>query len=393
MFFRKFYNTDAPDAPSTPSVAELMAKHGQQAQSGFNTDSIPVINKESNEEPPAVKPPIEPVATTTSNEPPAQANQESLTTPEVVKVAETTPPIAETPTPVPTWQEVLRQQQPDTIFKELGLEADVVGLAKELTPEMKAFFNHWKANGDVTSYLRELSTDYSKMPAEDVMRHQLRQEYPKASDQQLNVLFRKEVVEKYNLNSEDETEKQEGVLLLEAKADKYRDDFAAKQKDFLLPPPPKPEVPEQQVDNRQQALEAYQAEFQNDAYTKNIFANKTVSIGEGDEKFNYPIEPEAIKELLFTDKWAENLSRIETGPDGSKIYKPDAEKQFLIGAFAANPKGFLTEYAKHFKAIGGKSALAPIENAKLPDASTPSASEAAPDSPAGAMARGGRLSW
>jgi len=81
----------------------------------------------------------------------------------------------------------------------LGYDENSVSFVKELKeldPKMVKFLDTWKNNGDaLQDYLKEAATDYATMPSEDVMRHQLREEYPKASEKQLEILFRKEVIE------------------------------------------------------------------------------------------------------------------------------------------------------------------------------------------------------
>ena len=191
------------------------------------------------------------------------------------------------------------------ILKELGYDDKAVNLlkeVKELDPKMAAFLLHWKTNGDVKDYLRELTTDYEKMPAEEVMRHQLRQEYPKVSEEQLNILFNRKITKAYSLDSEDEDEKAEGKMLLEAEASKYRDIFINKQQDFLLPKPPEPkpsdlEVQQQLLNKqREQQFEAYKSDIDNNTYTKEVFANNKISIGDGEERFSYPVDAKELKD-------------------------------------------------------------------------------------------------
>ena len=89
-----------------------------------------------------------------------------------------------------------------------------------------------------------MSTDYGKMPAEEVMRHQLRKEYPKASDKAFEVVYQEEVVNKYKLNEDDftEAEVERGKLLLEAKADKFRDELIKEQEDYLFQKAPEKQI-------------------------------------------------------------------------------------------------------------------------------------------------------
>lgn len=396
---RKFYNVDAPEAPSTPTtgfnVAELMAKQGVVN----TTDSMVAtpIDITPRQEDVKMEQPVSPVEPTTET----TTAIETITEGQTPKEPEQ--PIApiqkEEVQPVQvTWQQVLKQQ-PDAVFKELGFDEKVVSLAQELNGFEKLDYflglvNEWKTNGNIDKYVKELSTDYVKMPAEEVMRHQLRQEYPKASEQALNALFKKEVVQAYNLNSEDEAEAEEGKLLLEAKADKYRDAMIESQKQYLTPKPPdaKIVVPDNTEQLIQIANEAYKNRVIENNYAKDVFGNKRISIGEGEDKFNFPIEPDDIKGLLFDDgKWQESMYDIVNKPDGTQDYVPKTEHQLLVAAVAKYGVKLFNEYAKHFKAIGGKAAIDPIESAKKPDAGTPSASEKTPTSVAEFMAKQGRL--
>lgn len=391
---RKFYDPGVAEPAAAPalSIAEIMAKHGVK-----NDNESPVAT------PIDIQPEKKEESTTTEATP-----VETTTEPPIVEAKTETPtqqaePIVAAPQkeeqqPVLTLQEVLRQHQPEAILKELGYDDKLVGFVKdlkELDPKMVAFLNTWKSNGDVKEYLRELTTDYSKMPAEDVMRHQLRREYPKASEKALDVLYRKEITEKYNLDSAVDDEVEEGRLLLEAKAERYRDEFISKQNNFLLPKPPEPKVaePDNSEQLRQQEIEAYRSQITNNAYTKNIIATKNFSWGDGDEKFNFPVDPNVLSGVLFDDnKWLETQYDIQKNPDGSvKSYTPKVEHQLLTAAVAVYGKSFLDAYAQHLKSLGGKAAIAPIDNAKPIEQSTTSPAQAAPKTPAEAMAKNGTL--
>lgn len=399
--FFKFYNIDAPDVPSTPSVASLMATGGIFSQEGASADIPDVLNKEVQNEPPPVTEPqnVEP---TTEIPNAAQASNETpIAAPEPVTA--TPAPIEQEPVQVQTWQEVLRNQQPkaEEVLQNLGYDANAVGLAKELqeNPTMLAFYNHWKSNGDVSAYLRELNTDYNKMPAEEVMRHQLRKEYPKASEAAINAIYEDEVIDKYRLDPEKytEAEVERGRLLLEAKADRHRDDFVENQKQFLIPKPPepKPEVVDNSIAERQQQeIESYKRTVNSSAYTQNILTNKSLTIGEGPDAFKYPIEkPQELLETLFDDgKWQETQFDIVRNADGSlKSATPKIEHQLLVATVAKYGKAFLDEYANHFKSIGGRTAIAPIENAKEPVNQTATMSSPNPANAAAAMATQGRM--
>lgn len=401
----RFFDIDVPTevAPAGQSIAALMATHGIKSEAGMSVE-IPSINTGT----------PEPVNQAAPSEPAATANPEpdirpDITTPEVSQAPPTeptqvsTPQIAEAPKPVQTWQEVLKSQPETDVLKELGYDERAVSLVNELKGFEKIDFftgllKEWKEKGTLTGYLKELTTDYAKMPAEEVMRHQLKLEYPRASDKQLEILFNKNIVEKYGLNSVDESEMETGKELLEAEADRHRDQFVNNQQKYLTPKPPEPsqvatpDPMKEREQQRQKEAQAFASYIDNDPYTKSLESNKALVMGEGDEKFNFPVDPAQLKAVLTNQQeWANHLFTEKANSDGSKVFIPDAEKQFIIAGIAVYGKQFLNAYAQHFKTIGGKAAIAPIENASKPDGSSASATEVAPITVAEAMARQGRL--
>ncbi len=387
---RKFFDPAATAEPATqtqqPSIAELMAKSGTMSMTGSPQSEPIIISTEKKEDPAPAKEP-EPAVTATPTQTAEPAKPEPPSQPAAAEPA--TEPQKEPAPEVkqPTLQEVLRQHQPAAILKELGYDDKVVNELKELDPKMVAFLNHWKQNGDVTAFLRELSTDYSKMPAEDVMRHQLQRDYPRASPQQIEVLYKAKVVNAYNLNSEIEEEQAEGRMLLEAEADKYRDTLTQKQQEFLLPKPPEPKAPEPDLSEQVavQEFEKYRSSVNDHPYTKNIVANKVVTLGDGDEKFTFPVDPQVLTNILYNSKDWNATMFDEQG-------NANVEHQLLVATVAKYGKSFFTEMAKHYKSLGGNKVVDTLENASEPNQNKGLPAQAEPTSPAQAMAKYGRLS-
>lgn len=387
----KYFNADAAEVAGgggTPNIAELMARHGV-VNSTENQVATPIVFDTEKKEEPVKQDDVSSAVTATETSNVEKANLDTPS-PEVVAETKPTPQQEVAEVKQQTWQEVLKNQQPDNVLKELGYDENAVGFLKEfssLDPKMQAFLNVWKSGGDIAEYLREMTTDYSTMSAEDVMRHQLQREYPKASKQQLDVLFKREIVKAFSLDSDDEDELAEGKALLEAKAEKYRDAFIADQKNKVLPAPPQtPDNSEAEAKAKAEELrrfEDYKSQFTGHNAFRDLSSTKSFSFGEGEEKFNFPVDPESLKEVLFTDKWKEYMF------DGEG--KPNVEHQLLMATINKYGINFLKELSKHYKSIGGQKAIEPIENASKPDKGTPSSPESAPQSAAEAMARYGRL--
>lgn len=377
-----------------PSIAALMASKGV-VNSTEQMVAAPVDITERKEEPKATQ---EPNTAATATE---GVNVE--------KASETPSPTVDEPT-VPTpqkeveqqviqsWQEVLKSQQPDTVLKELGFNDKVISLlneTKEIDPQMVNLLNHWKANGDMKEYLRELETDYSKMSSEDVMRNQIRNEYPKASEAQLNILFQKKIVDAYGLDPDkfSEEEVESGKLLLDAEADKYRDSLISKQQQFLIPKAPEPKQlePDPQEQERVKAIEDVQKQVKESSYTRSILANKAITIGEGDEKFNFPIEAESVLDLVLNGDTTGELTFNIEKQNGKEVITPKTEHQVLVATVNKYGMNFINELAKHYKSIGAKTVIDPINNSKPPENGVPSSNaELPPATPAEAMARQGR---
>lgn len=398
---RRFFDAAPAEpaaAPPAMSIAEMMAKSGVKSE-GPDMKAVitpigvpPNIPEKGNEPTPAE--PAKPVEATPATpaepakpEPPSQQ-------PEPAKPE---PPIAAPAPKAPTLQEVLKQHQPGAILKELGYDDSTVAFLndmKGIDPKMVGLLQHWKTNnGDLTPYLKALTTDYSKMSAEDVMKHQLQQEYPTASPQQIEALFKREVIQAYNLNSEDEDEKAEGQLLLQAKADKFRATMVANQQNYLIPKPPEPKAaePDQAAIQQQQQFELYQKNINESSFTKSLLGSKQLVIGEGNEAYKYNVsDPTALVNSIFDENtFANSFFTKEVKPDGSVSYIPDVEKQLFIHAALMDYKGLLKGLADHYKAIGADTAITPLENPKPAETNAASPAQPAPKTAAEAMARGG----
>jgi hypothetical protein len=374
----KYFEADVPEATAAPSVASLMATKGTRISEGSEV-ATPVIISEKKAEPETPTVTVDPVVTTTSTPPVETAKPETPTTPKEVTPEAPTPQIEEKPKAAPQWQEVLKQQQPDAILKELGFDEKVVN-----------FLEYWKNNGNVKDYFNALTTDFKAMKPEEVMRHQLREANPELDAKQLETLYKLKVTNRYKLDpdiySEDEVE--EGRIELMADARPIREALAANQEKFFLPQPP---AKEPQVDvyaEQQRQIAESQQEIKKlinaDPYYRDVLASGKLKIGEGDEAFNYPMKnPEEAVSILYDNQKLAAKLFDENG-------NPNMKLQLAIAALIEDDEKFFKANAKHYKSVGGKSAIEPIENPKLPG-HQPSAAPIAYNSVAEAMAKAGRM--
>jgi len=394
---RKFYAaTTDPGAGAATEVisempevnmAEMMAKHGRK--SGEGAEPPPVIEIPGKEKKQDEEPAKAAATATDAKSSESNSAEPAKTEPVVEKQPEVKAPIVPETTKQPTLEEVLKQSQPNAVFKALGFDdqkASFVSELGEIDPKMVGILQAYK-NGNLGDYVRELSTDYNQMSDEDVMRLQLQKDYPKASKEVLDALYESEIIERYKLDPDAFTEADvnKGKLLLSAKAGKIREELIANQQNYLLPKPPEQKQPDNTAEiEAKQRMDAYRDGLTQHPYTKDIITNKYITLGEGEEKFNYPTEAQPLIEVLTNpQKWAETMWDTDTG-------EPKIQHQLAVAAFALDSEKFLSEYAKHLKAVGAKQVIDPIENAKPPGSATPAKSEAAPESLAALMAKAGR---
>lgn len=297
-------------------------------------------------------------------------------------------PIAEKP-----WQEVLKSQNPEAVFKELGVDYNTVNFAKEVLADqkMKGFYDTWKNQGNVTEYLEALTTDYKAMPAEEVMRRDLRSKFPEMSKEEFDILYEDRVIDRYKLDPEkySEEEVNRGKILLKADSTQIRESLIAKQNEKLLSTPQAqtdPRLAEFETQQAQQAkaIEEYNNYLKTDKYFEDFRSTKTLTIGEGENAFKYAVSDPDKTLSWLTDPEALAKSFETNG-------QRDAAKKALIATFASDPYKFLEEHAKHYRSLGTANVVAEIQNASKPGPQA-AASEAQPATAAEAMSRNGRWS-
>lgn len=389
---RRFFEADVPEVPSAPSIASLMASKGTKVEADSQVE-VPAISikKETKEQTdtPAVK--ADPVETTNSTSPVETAKPETPTPPKESKPEAKTPQTEERPKAAQQWQEVLKQQPPDTVLKELGYDAEVVKLAKELgaNPQMKGFYEHWKNKGDVKDYFKALTTDFKAMKPEEVMRHQLREANPDLDEKQLGILFKKKITERYKQDAElySAEEIEEGYVEMLADAKPIRQQLQQEQEKFFIPPPPEKEpqvdvLAEQQKREADQKLEIQKLIYADPVY-RDVLASGKLKFGEGDEAYSLPMkDPESVLDVLWDTQKLTSKLFDENG-------LPNMRLQLRLAALLDDDEKLFKAIAKHNKSIGGKSALEPVENPSQPGISV-SPAQASYKSAAEAMAKAGR---
>lgn len=373
---RKMYDSDAQgqEGGGSQSIASLMAQQGRMTENEkVIIPNVSVKSETKAEEPKSVEPTNESQPSSQQPIPDTKSDNKELA----------------------KWQEVLKNQQPDEVLKELGYTNESVRFLNEIKdadPKILHFLSLWKNDQNAfKDYVSEMNTDYSQLSSEEVMRRQLKEEYPKASEKQLEAIFRRDVTDKYNLDSADDDLVEEGKLMLDAVAEKYREKLVEKQKDFLLPQHVQDRITQEEL--AQKEFENYKTALLGSSVTKDLFNNKILSIGEGDDKFSYAVQSaeSVVNNLFDSNSWASKMFDIVKDAEGNEQFIPNIEKQLLMSAILDDHKGFLKEMAKHYKSLGSKSFSDSLDNPSNSGNYSPSRSNSEPKSPAEWMAKSGRL--
>jgi|694.fasta_scaffold41755_4 hypothetical protein len=362
-FFRNAEAVEAPAAaPETDVVVEPQSQPAIDLPSDFMAQmakSARLVNE--GEEAPEYKAEVvadptetEPVVATDSKPVKGQADTPAKPTDE--PIVATQPIAAEPPTEV-NWKEQLQKEPPAAILKELGYDERMVN-----------FLEHWKSGGDITEYLKEVATDYTKMDAAELMRHQLRLEYPDATEEQLEVLYEDEVLHKYKMTDDySEEEQRRGKLLLDAKVSKFRPEFVSRQQSKLLPPAPEKAAVEPMVDpvieQQRKLVDDSRKSVLDSPYYRKVLTDNKITFGEGGEAFNFPVDANELPDILYNgEKFVQSLFKVGQDANGDFTLQADPEHQMLVAATAKYGKQLFVELAKHYKALGSKKAIDPIEN-------------------------------
>lgn len=372
---KRYFDAVATDGGGV-NIAELMAKQGVKTDEG-QTVEIPNIDIHGSGTT-EVEPEPEPAKVETTPAAPAPVTPQ----PDPPQLEPIIQPAAELPKPAEVdWKDVLKTQPEVEVYKHLGLDERMIN-----------FLSRWKGGEDLRDYLEAATVDYTKLSPEELMRRHYSQEYGALSPEDFEEVYRMKVTEHYKLDPDvfDEKEVRRGKILLNHDSDKIRQDFIKRQQDLLFSKPPEPQP--SPADIEAQALEAkreqdvadYKSRIEKDAFTQELLNKKLMTIGEGDEAFNYEVtEPRAYVDILFDpQKWSSKLFN----EDGT----PNVRKQFLLAAIATDETTFLSNYGKHHQRLGAKKAIEPIENASS-TIGTPASGDGLPSDPAAALARAGTI--
>ena len=238
---------------------------------------------------------------------------------------------------------------PDDILKErVGLSiSDIENLKKEyeslkgrpyvedpeLVPDddfLKGFIKTYKRGGNAAAYLEAMTTDFSKMSAEEIVKYEVRKSNPglpeKFIQRKVDDFLKKEfgIMPEYD-SDEDEAYAKE---LLRIHTEKKRAEFEEDRKKYQIPE-------RKQQEDVQEQIDAFNKSILENQVTKGVMEGKRVTF----EDFNYQVEPDLLVGAALDSAKFFNLFNRDGQPDLDKFYK--------VTAFAKDPEQFLKAYTAH----------------------------------------------
>jgi hypothetical protein len=269
--------------------------------------------------------------------------------PEIAKPEATTAKKQETPT---DWKAEVRKQKKEDVLKELGLDEHLIKMIQ-----------YRESNHDLTPFLRAVTADWDKVNDLDLVRQELRKDYPTLTEEEFNTIADDELGNKYYLESVNDGEKTRGKIKLKADAAKVRAKLKEDDKNFLdtVKPAEKQAGPTQEEieAQAQQQREAYAAQVAELPAAKKLLSEKQIVTGSG---FNYKVDPQAVLKIAQDPVKLFELFQ----KDG----KEDWEGLFATIAFAMDRNNYDKLITDHGKTLGGKEVDDEIDGADQPEKKT-----------------------
>ncbi len=264
------------------------------------------------------------------------------------------------------WKEVIKNVDRKELLKAAGLDDFDIEFAE-----------YRKTGNDPAKYLEAKAFNYDTISDTDMIKRSLSEKFPTYTADELDRYINR----KYGLNSTDEDEMADGLLMLKADAYEARTAKKQEQAKFVIPTIEKPQevvnqqnqLQQQQAEQqRQQQIQAFQTMVNEHEATKKLIESKrvTIDLGEGIKPFNFPIDnPDSLLSIAFGDNWARAIAVNPQEVDRTKLI-PDIAKLQKIAYIASNPN-YEKDIFNYGKSQGLKAIIEDGQNAKRPDGTTP----------------------
>ena len=251
--------------------------------------------------------------------------------------------------------------QVEELQAQLQEAQNSASMPEEQDEFIKGLIEYYKETGDVSAYIEAKNVDYSSMSDLDVVRRNMRSKYSDMSEKNFERLFRREVVDKYQLDASryDEEEVELGEELLKAEASKLRSELMERQAKFKAPE----RQAQPEVDTTAQAEEAmaqWTEKVNSAPETQSVINDGRGVIDFNGEPFAYEIDnPQDVVDMTIDNNKFFQLFQNEGG-------QIDYNKWYKVLNYAQDPNTFERSLILHGKNLGGKEVVSEIKNPSRP---------------------------
>ena len=223
---------------------------------------------------------------------------------------------------------------------------------------LKGVIEYYQKTKDLTPYLQAKTIDFNQMSDEEVMRRNLREQYPDVSEKAFERLYKQQVVDKFKLDADEfgEEDYELGRELLKTEASKVRQGYLEWQKNFTAPEPKVDDAAKQEEVKLQEALKQFEQSVKSHEATKSILEGKRITVKDGSGEFNFEIQqPETLVDMtLDNNKFFSQFTNAEGQLDYGKWYR--------VAAYSQNPEVFEKSLINYGKTIGREEIAKEIKN-------------------------------
>jgi hypothetical protein len=242
---------------------------------------------------------------------------------------------------------------------------------------LEKFSAYYLEHGTIEPVVKAYSTDYDKLSPEDLLRLDLKERYPDLSNDRFEKLYRKQVVEKYNLDSDlyDEDDVELGRELATRDSESIRKRLKDKASEWFAPAIGQ----EHLVKQHQQEVENWQKLVNEHPSNRRILESKTVAIKVGDTEFNAAVDPAQLLEIT-SDYTGQKFFQKFAVTDEKGNVSIDFDKWNRVVAYLLNEEGVVKGLFDLGKSTEGRQIIdGEIKNLQIDDKGVPATSPAAED--------------
>lgn len=256
-------------------------------------------------------------------------------------------------------------EEEETIVSEQPVQEEIVETQEQESPEIanqsykdeyiKKVVDYYEKFGTLEPFLEATQVDYDRIDDVDLLRKHFDKENIDLPLKTRDRLFKREL-EKYNLDSYEDDDKEIGQDLLKRDANKLRKMYKQEQQEFLNNITPSEE--EKQMSEQQ--LKELQIKQRRDVEgnINKVVKDNFIKLEANGEALNYQL---ADKKKVI-DYAIDSSSFISSFINDNGV---DWDKWTKVVAFAENPTQFIDELIKHGKSLGRKSMESELKNSTI----------------------------